>query len=423
MRWLILDESKKEDQHNLVNQEIFEALPKIGAQGGMVGLYESGKLVSPEVILHDVRQFNPHIILWNGPEALRYFRALVSHPCHMVNLWFDDPLMRIESAGLTEQVKESNLNVTHFVWDGYWRKRAKDMWNLDVAPIHLAASPKTFFQAETIYHPKDIVFIGNLHSPRKIQQNIEWLPPVMQSLAREAESTIRNWRDDLKIPSWDAMLHPLEASRSEGERRLLSMQGERSAEAVGALRWIVWAIAKNEVRIRMLKKALKVGTVRMFMETKQLSHACELELRGMLDAWGSNLIVHDTSGIDMNGLGEIYHHGAIHIQATDPQSVEGGIPIRVFQTAASGRPLLTDTRPELSQCFEYGKEILTYDREDQFEAALELALKDKKELEAVGRAARTRFDAEHTWAHRVATIERLAKGETQVQDLTFDKRV
>jgi spore maturation protein CgeB len=113
----------------------------------------------------------------------------------------------------------------------------------------------------------------------------------------------------------------------------------------------------------------------------------------------------DTSDFKASDLGQLYHAGVVQIQATDPQSVLGGIPYRVFQTAASGKALITDLKSELVECFEPETEILGYRSMQEFTSQLSKALKNPTHLAEIGRAAHQRFEKEHTWSHRLATIE------------------
>jgi spore maturation protein CgeB len=76
---------------------------------------------------------------------------------------------------------------------------------------------------------------------------------------------------------------------------------------------------------------------------------------------------------------------------------------RLFEAAACGVPILTDTWAGLDEFFTPGGEILTAAHTGDAVAALEL---DDAELARIGRAARERTLDEHTSARRAAELER-----------------
>jgi glycosyltransferase involved in cell wall biosynthesis len=412
MKWLLLDDSKGTNQVNTTILLLEDQLSKTEGvdQVGMFNTIQNGRLLSEDAVGKEIAAFHPDVILWQSVVGLRYYNTISSFlNAKKINLWFDDPIQRIEVGNHSKEMALSRFNVNHFIWDGYWLKRVEQEYLLKAHPIHLAASPDQYLTADTLYHPDDVVFFGNLHSPRDIAHQIDALPPAMLKIAREAQSFIKNHPINATIPPWDKLLRDIEKTLSRGDRLLL--QGEANQPGHGRamlsqLRWCVWALSKNEIRVRILKRALKVNSVRMFAEMKQYHHANESEIRGLLDCWGTRLNVHETSGISSEQLFHIQHHGFLHINATDPQSVQGGVPYRLFETAACARPLLTDTRPDYAECFEYEKEILTYQNEDDFEFALLNAISLKKDLPEVGRAARKRLLKDHTWENRVNQIKK-----------------
>jgi spore maturation protein CgeB len=70
---------------------------------------------------------------------------------------------------------------------------------------------------------------------------------------------------------------------------------------------------------------------------------------------------------------------------------------RLFEAAACGVPVISDYWEGLSDFFEPGREILVASTADEVKEALAL---DKRELAAVGNAARDRVLAEHTAERR-----------------------
>jgi spore maturation protein CgeB len=83
---------------------------------------------------------------------------------------------------------------------------------------------------------------------------------------------------------------------------------------------------------------------------------------------------------------------------------------RVFEAAGAGACLITDAWQGIELFFEPKKEILV--AHDGVEVASHLLDLDAGRAEAVGRAAYRRVLAEHTYAHRAATVERVLEGKT-----------
>lgn len=75
---------------------------------------------------------------------------------------------------------------------------------------------------------------------------------------------------------------------------------------------------------------------------------------------------------------------------------------RLFEAAACGAAIVTDTWPGLDTFFEPGGEVLPVSTTNDVLAALDLS---DAEIAKVGRAARERVLAEHTSAHRAAEFE------------------
>ncbi len=80
---------------------------------------------------------------------------------------------------------------------------------------------------------------------------------------------------------------------------------------------------------------------------------------------------------------------------------------RLFEAAACGVPILSDTWEGLDAFFEPGREILTATGADEALAALDAA---DAELARIARAARERVLAEHTSARRVLDLEAALEG-------------
>ena len=119
------------------------------------------------------------------------------------------------------------------------------------------------------------------------------------------------------------------------------------------------------------------------------------------DTYGA-IKIFDTSDFSPADIARLTNYGCVQIQATDPQSVLGGIPCRVFECAASGKTLLADFKPELDECFAPETEYIKYNTICDYPFTLCMSTWNK---EGVGHAMRERFLKEHTWQHRIDSIE------------------
>ena len=420
MRWALLDANPTREDFTL--RQVARALKKQGHEAAAMRVFDGSRLKDPSEVSRILQGFAPDRILWCSITGLAYTEIWMEEPWTNVPkiiLWFDDPVMPVDRYGLgnTMKLTARTPNFFHGIWDGYWREQARMRWGVRGHAIHLSAdeeeySPEARSMVDVRRSTQEVVFIGMLHSAKDIVQRISSLPRGLGALA----ATVRMWLRDFGkssdeggamhgVGAWDLMWKEALRAVQPKERVLCEAEAGRDPLAVWRLRWALWAMAKNAVRVNILRQALQVAPLRVFCEQKQLEHASETEWRALLGEPGDRLRIVDTSDLKAEELGALYHHGALHLQATDPQSVWGGIPYRVFQCAASGRALLTDLRPELESAFAVGGEVLGYRGGADFIPVLEAALADPERLQQVGKAGRERFEREHTWRHRLESIE------------------
>lgn len=384
---------------------IGKGFKKLGHEAFLLNLAKSppaNEEESKKKLFDELTELKPAAIIWHAAEAWKYIDVINRFGSRKLNFWFDDPILRIEWTGIEDKVMENRWNVQHFVWDGYWREKMFQKFMVQSKPIHLAAGEEDFYPSNFINNKEEASFIGMLHSPREIWKTIDGLPDALKDVATHIYNSQIRYRAG-RLPSWDVMIETWRSESTPGDNRMFDIECSRNRIVLARFRSAIWGLAKNECRIKMLLQALSVTPVRMFSETNSLYHANESEVRGLLGSWGNNFKFTDTSGIGFAQIGELYHYGWIQLQAIDPQSVRGGIPMRAFQCAASGRPLITDVTPEMQECFEFGKEMIGID--PNFYAKVLSDLKEKKvDLEGIGQSALERFKKEHTWKHRIEKI-------------------
>jgi len=129
-------------------------------------------------------------------------------------------------------------------------------------------------------------------------------------------------------------------------------------------------------------------------------YAGEDELRAALPP-GTDLVYADTAAVPALSWKRLFRTGKWQVQITDPQSIEGGLPFRVFECAACGVPLLSDHRPELTTLFPPDSGLFTASTETALqETAARLFQMPKRDLEIQGQRFHQSFLAEHTWEAR-----------------------
>ena len=318
--------------------------------------------------------------------------------------WFDDPYRPVErwarQPGFLDVLRLPTVH--HFVWDGHWRQWLQETYSIASRPIHLAADPELFRPLPTPpEHAGDALFIGTLVSARNLASHLEKLPPVLLKAARQAEAAIR---ESPYGANPFALLETVLAALPARLRAEADALRERDPDTLLTLHGLVWKWGKNEVRRRMLRAALEAAPVVLFCGNIEKTQAEAGELTALFAGAAHPLLFRDTSHLDGRNLASLYAHGAVHLQATDPQSVAGGIPFRVFQTTACGKTLFTDVKPELLECYREGEEIACYRSEAEIAPGLLHLLKNKSERERIAEAGHRRFQAEHRWDQRIAVI-------------------
>ena len=78
--------------------------------------------------------------------------------------------------------------------------------------------------------------------------------------------------------------------------------------------------------------------------------------------------------------------------------------MRAFETAGAAALQLIEYRSAIEECFEPGKEILTFRNYDELSDHIERARKHPKEMVPIREAGARRAHAEHTYRHRLEVI-------------------
>lgn len=370
------------------------------------------------IIQEEIRalKVQPDRIMWTGVSGYAYTQLFASSQFKNVPkiaLWHDEPVTGIERCGFEKEmgtIRDRKDFIT-CIWDDFWRVEAMKRWRLKSINVPLSIDEVEYVPFPKNPFPNHVCFVGCLQSMVAIQKRLNELPQHLKNIVQTAVDYLNREINKAAagqpcetIPCGEAIIAK-DRPPHAWESMLIAADAHQQPLVYSNLRWIVWSLAKNAVRIQILRKALQVSKVAMFCEMSQLDHAKEPEIRSLIGSF-RNLSIFDTSNLSGEELYEVYSYGSIQIQATDPQSVYGGIPYRVFQTAAVGKALLTDSRPELEKMFKRDEEMLYYKNATDFSDALQLALmKSPEQLQEIGRKAREEFLKNHTWSDRIRQIE------------------
>jgi spore maturation protein CgeB len=102
---------------------------------------------------------------------------------------------------------------------------------------------------------------------------------------------------------------------------------------------------------------------------------------------------------------KIFSNSRISLNIQGPKMINAE-NFRVFEIAAAAGAVFSTYKPDLVECFIPEKEIILFEDADDFDEKAKYYLNHPDELRAIGQAARKRFLAEHTYKHRIKTIEK-----------------
>lgn len=118
--------------------------------------------------------------------------------------------------------------------------------------------------------------------------------------------------------------------------------------------------------------------------------------------------VHDIHAgrVKAAALGGLYagHLAALNIR--NERNVLIGLNQRNFQPYLTGTVVVTDAQPDLTRCFEPGKEVFAYRDTEHLNAVYERLRRTPEEAAAVGEKGRRRVLADHTYGQRLKTLMR-----------------
>jgi spore maturation protein CgeB len=95
---------------------------------------------------------------------------------------------------------------------------------------------------------------------------------------------------------------------------------------------------------------------------------------------------------------------------TFPLAEGDSLNCRAFEVAGTGGLQLIEYRPAVEECFEPGKELLTFSTYEELYGQVERARAEPREMERIRLAGAKRALAEHTYEHRLTQMLRVVAG-------------
>jgi len=100
----------------------------------------------------------------------------------------------------------------------------------------------------------------------------------------------------------------------------------------------------------------------------------------------------------------LYRTSKVCIDIRNECNIIHGVNQRIFETAACGVPVITERVPDVEQCFDIGREILTWTTAEELDDNLRMLLADNYRALALARQAVCRVMSNHTYKHRLRVI-------------------
>ncbi len=330
--------------------------------------------------------------IWDAPSLA---------PVDKVSLWFDDYYRSPKTLARPEVWSEwqTKHNVRVGIWDGYWRCQWKELTGSEAFPIHLGADPRQYRPGAEPWRREwsdRAVFVGTIPARKSLDEFANAFPAHMRRFLEEVCAV-------MNTAAWP--IRPYEIAQKA--RSFLPIRYTRAIDATlkdpGILAlWnhLLWRWGKRIARLRGLSAVAKSGPLAVLSGHGIEVYAGEDEIRAALPK-GADFVYADTLSVPMQQWGRLFRTGKFQVQITDPQSIEGGLPFRVFECGASAVPLLSDHRTELAELCPPGHGLFTAIDEASLQlVAAQMFQMSRRELDQQGQLLHQHFLESHTWENR-----------------------
>jgi hypothetical protein len=318
-----------------------------------------------------------------------------------ISLWFDDYYRSPKTLAHPEIWTDwqTRHGVRVGIWDGYWRCQWKKLTGSNAFPIHLAADPRQFRPNAEPWRKEwndRAVFVGTIPSQKSLGEYAAAFPAHMRRFLDEVCAA-------MQTAAWP--IRPYEIAQKCRSflpiRYTRAIDGSLKVPGTLAL-WnhLIWRWGKRIARLRGLGAVAQAGPLAILSGHGMEVYAGEDEIRAGLPA-GVDVVYADTRNVAPQQWSRLFRTGKFQVQITDPQSIEGGLPFRVFECGACAVPLLSDHRPELIAVSPSGSGLFTAIDEASLQlVASQMFEMSRRELDQQGQMLHGNFLADHTWETR-----------------------
>jgi hypothetical protein len=318
-----------------------------------------------------------------------------------ISLWFDDYYRSPKTLANPEVWTnwQKNHGVRVGIWDGYWRLQWKNLTGCEAFPLNLAVDPRILRPNAEPWNRKwndRAAFVGTIPSLKSLETFGQAFPAPLRRLLEEVCVAMQESEWPIK---------PYELAKSC--RSFLGIKYGNAIDAmlkdpVALALWnhLLWRWGKRIARLRGLAAVAKAGPIAIMSGHGAESYAGEDEIRTALPE-GTDMVYADTKNVPASSWKGLFRTGKFQVQITDPQSIEGGLPFRIFECGACGVPLLSDHRAALDNLFPPGSGLITATSELTLQKmAAKLFLTPRQDLTNVGQLFHQNVVAQHTWEIR-----------------------
>jgi hypothetical protein len=375
-----------------------------GWEAELIFLADSaGNLRSDKAVRIDLLTREPDAIvfLMDAPLHLEHLWDAPSlAPVEKVSLWFDDyfrsPKTLARPDVWTHWQKVHGVRAG--IWDEYWRCKWKVLTGVEAFPVHLAADPRLLRPHAEPWNAawsNRAAFVGTIPSLHSMEE-------VSSAFTRPIQRLLEEVCSAMQTAAWPIRPYEL-AQKCQSflavKYRIAIEAGLRDPACLALWHQLLWRWGKRTARLRGLAALGKAGPLAILSGHGSEKYAGEEELRQALP--GVDLVYADVRALPPASWKNLFRTGKFQTQITDPQSIGGGLPFRVFECGACGVPLLSDARPELTALFPAESGLVTAaDEAALSESATKLFGASADELRERGQTFLRAFQTGHTWQLR-----------------------
>ena len=131
-----------------------------------------------------------------------------------------------------------------------------------------------------------------------------------------------------------------------------------------------------------------------------------IPVRTLGNGWPHRVPILRQRSLSHQALNSHFNASAVVLNHQQHENTVHGLNLRVFEATGAGTFLLTPETPDLSACFEPGREVVSYRSPEELAELAIRGLNDTAWARGIAEAGHRRAQTEHTFDHRARTIAR-----------------